>query len=100
MGLPLRHQGAPGATMGDLMQDFRTSAHTAICRRFCTDAPRFPTDNCRRCWVGVETLRIRDSWHKDLPKPWPRWGPLADDILLYVLLQAGRMEPPPCASPE
>lgn len=80
------------------MQDwFRDDADRSFCAEFCTDADRFPTDNCRRCWISHEAVRIRDNWWRNIDsREWQHFAELLDDQMLYVIVNSARLEPGPC----
>ncbi|MHA2264710.1 MAG: hypothetical protein ACXAEN_20135 [Candidatus Thorarchaeota archaeon] len=78
------------------MSDFRTVAEQEFCQEYCNEAMRFPTDNCRRCWIDCELAKVRRTWHhhpfQAFPEELRKFGWCAEDMVGYCFGRAVRGE--------
>lgn len=71
------------------MQEFRSPVDQTFCQKYCVNAPIFPNDDCRRCWIDVELQKVREGWHQQpLPETMAKFAWCVEDVVQYCFGKA------------
>ena len=74
----------------DQMSDFRSPVDRTFCEEYCDDERRFPTDNCRRCWIDIELTKLRHSWYTGTDPNMLKFAWCVEDSIGYSIGRAVR----------
>ena len=76
--------------INEIMEDYRSPVEKKICG-WCKNKFR-ESDDCRRCYISHEIVRVRDEWAKGLLWPWRKDGCLVDDLMTWHITRASRLQ--------